>query len=415
MTQNTDGQQAHRMPLAGIRVTDLTQWGAGPMAMRVLADYGAEVIRVESMVAPEGGRLMWPLAKGKTGYEVSAWTSNYNANKLSITLNLADPRGLDLVRSLIQVSDVVADAFPPDVMEKLGLHHEELRKVRPDIITLSLPMCGATGPYRHYRGFGNTIAAMAGLPSLMGFPGRPPIGTGTTYTDFTSGPVHAATALLAALHFRNRTGQGQHIEVAQVESAIAFLGISLLDYTANGRVPEPDGNSWPYASPHGVYRCAGDDRWCAIGVFTDEEWQGLCRTLGEPSLVASERFATFRSRQAHEGELSQIIEAWTSTRTPHEVMEELQGAGVPAAAVQDIEDLLAHDAQMKHRGHYVVMTHPEAGNMTYEAPIYKLPDAEAKLRSPQPLIGQHNDHVFKEILGISEEQINQLIVEGVIN
>jgi benzylsuccinate CoA-transferase BbsF subunit len=401
------------LPLAKVRVADFTQWGAGPMTTRILADYGAEVIRVESMAAPDGGRLMWPLVKGKSGFEVSAWTSNYNANKRSITVNLTDPRGVALVYSLVRNVDIVADSFPPHVMKNWGLAYDELRRIKPAIITLSMPVGGNTGAYCGYRGFGNTIAAMSGFPSLMGFPGKPPIGTASTYTDFTSGPIHAATALLAALYHRNNFGEGQAIEVSQFESAVCFVGTALLAYLANGTLTEPAGNACLEAAPHGIYKSRGADRWCAIAIFSDEEWHRLGLALGNPHWSADDRFSTFKGRKLHEVEISRHLESWTTLHSPHEAMARLQEVGVRAAAVQNIADLLV-DPQMQHRGHYSVIPHSEAGDMTYEEPIYKLQRVPARLRTAAPIMGQDNDHVLKEIVGLSEAEIDELISGRVV-
>jgi benzylsuccinate CoA-transferase BbsF subunit len=299
-------------------------------------------------------------------------------------------------------------------MDNWGLSYEEIRKFKADVIAVAMPMGGTSGPYREFKGFGSAIAGMAGFPPLMGFADRPPRGTGTTYTDFTAGPIHAATATLAALHYRDVTGRGQFIEVSQFESAVSFVGTALLSHLAGGPVPNPPGNSSPHAAPHGVYRCKGTNRWCAIAVYTEDEWQSLVVALGNPAWADGERFNTFEGRKANEQELEHHIEQWTIELAPHEVMQRLQSHGVPAVAVQTIEDLMVDDSQMKIRHHYHTLHHSEAGDMTYEEPIYKLAGIGARLRSPAPIIGQHTDYICRDVLGLTESEMNQLMADRVI-
>jgi benzylsuccinate CoA-transferase BbsF subunit len=412
-------EHSSRMPdtpsaLSGLRVVDLSQWAAAPLATKVLADFGAEVIKVESMTGLDGGRMAWPLVPGVNSVNVSAWCNNYQSSKLSVTINLNEHKGRDLLLKLVHISDVVVDSYPRRIMERWSLTYEELAAAKPDIIVASMPMMGSDGPYRDFRGFGNTIAAMTSLPSLTGDPCRPPVGTGTAYTDYTSGSWQFATAILAALHHRDRTGTGQYVELSQFEAMICFLGVPLLNVTANQHAIERIGNRSTFAVPHGVYRCRGDDRWCALAVRTDQEWSSLCSVLGHPPWTRDNRFATFLQRKKHEDALDELITTWTEERPAEEVMFALQHVGVPAGVVQNVQDLLENDVHMRAREHYISLVHAEAGKMTYDAPTFKLSLTPGRLRSPAPLLGEHNEYVLGELLGMTEDAIGDLVVEGIV-
>jgi benzylsuccinate CoA-transferase BbsF subunit len=247
---------------------------------------------------------------------------------------------------------------------------------------------------------------------------------GTNYPDYVINPIHTLTAILATLRYRRKTGRGQRIELAQVESAACALGPALMDYTVNGRVQERAGNRVPYAAPHGAFRCqllkgAGflgtdEERWCVIAVFIDEEWRALCRVMGDPQWSQDERFATFRGRKENEDELERLIEGWTSMKTPEEVMESLQAAGVPAAVVQNARDVLDSDPHLKERGYYVYLDHPEAGRTAYDSAGFRLTKTPGAYRSPAPCLGEHTEYVCKEILKLSDEEIAQFVIDEVL-
>jgi crotonobetainyl-CoA:carnitine CoA-transferase CaiB-like acyl-CoA transferase len=240
------------------------------------------------------------------------------------------------------------------------------------------------------------------------------VGLGTQYTDYVINPGHAVIATLAALRYRNRTGKGQLIEMAQLESSISVLAPALMDYAVNGRNQTSRGNRLPHAAPHGAFRCQGDDRWCVIAVFSDDQWRALCRAMGEPQWCQEERFATLEGRKEHEDDLDRFIEGWTSTRTAEEVMETLQAADVPAGVVQNAQDVLENDPHLKARGYYVYLDHPEAGRTAYDGPAFRLSKTPGRLRSPAPLLGQHTQFVCKEVLEMDDEEIAQLVVDGVL-
>jgi benzylsuccinate CoA-transferase BbsF subunit len=287
--------------------------------------------------------------------------------------------------------------------------------VKPDLVMISLSMHGRTGPYRDARGFGTVLQAAAGLASLTGWPDRPPAIPGVAYTDWTT-PLFGLVALLAALDHRQRTGQGQYIEVSNLEAGVQCLEAAILDFTVNGRVQQRAGNEWmvgdlPGAAPHGVYRCLGTERWCAIAVLNDRDWQRFCEALGHPPWAQEPRFATVLSRVRHRDELNAFVEAWTSQQPAEEVMARLQAAGVAAGVVQNAADL-ACDPQLDHRGQAIFLDHPVVGVQRYDAPAFQLAASPARHRQV-PTLGQHNAYVYKGLLGLTEAEYDALEAEGV--
>lgn len=403
-----------KLPLAGLRVADFSWFGAGPIAARTLADYGAEVVRVESETRIDSLRVVQPFAVGKTGYNVSGYYNNYNAGKMNFTLNLNQPRGRELAYELIRWADVFLTNFTPRVVERWGLTYDELVKVKADIIAVYQPMQGFDGPHRDFLGFGAVLGPVTGYSHLSGFPDRPPVGLGTNYPDYVINPGHTVVAIMATLRHRRKTGRGQHIELAQMESAVSPLGPALLDYTVNGRVQDRAGNRLPHAAPHGAFPCVGEDRWCVIAVFTDEEWYALCDVAGHPEWRDDPRFATLLARKENEDELEGLLSDWTRTKSAEEVMESLQAAGVPAGVVHDAEDMLDKDAHLKQRGYYVYLDHPEAGRTAYDGSGFRLSKTPASLRSPACMLGEHTHYVAKEILKLDDEEIAQLIIDQVL-
>lgn len=401
--------------LAGLRVVDLTWVGVGPALTKYLADFGAEVIRIESRTHLDPFRYTPPFVEDEPGIERSGQFLNVNTSKYHVTLNLNLAAGRDLVRRLMARADVVAENFTSRVMQQWRLTYEDLRQVKPDLVMISLSMEGRTGSGRDVSGFGTVLQAAAGLCHLTGWPDRSPSIPGVAYTDWTT-PLFGLVALLAALDYRRRTGRGQYIDVSNLEVGVNCLATAILDYTVNGREQRRAGNEWmvgelPGTAPHGVYRCRGENCWCAIAVFTDQEWQRFCGVLGEPVWTREARFTTALGRVKHRHELNALIEAWTVQRPAAEVMRQLQAAGIAAGVVQNAADL-ARDPQLAHRGHSIVLDHPEVGKQRYDGPSFRLTASPARLR-PVPLLGQHNAYVFKELLGLSAEEYQALSAEGV--
>jgi len=367
----------------------------------MLADFGAEVIKVQPLLSSEADDRF------SRGYY-----NTWNRNKLGITLNLDKPEGVALAKRLVGISDAVVENFTPRVMANWGLGYDSLRKLKPDIIMLSMSIMGQTGPWRDYVGFGPTVQAFSGMTRLTSFPDKPPAGPGFAYADHVAG-LYASLALLGALEYRRRTGQGQYIDVSQVEAMTSLLGGAIMDYSASGNEAAPLGNSSSLAAPHNVYRCRGDDRWCAIAVFTDEEWQGFKRALGNPSWAEDEKFAALSGRLDNGEELDRLVAAWTEEHTADEVMSRLQENGVAAGVVQDASDL-ASNPQLRARDFFIELDHPELGKTVSDAAPIKLSQAPARYNRAAPTLGQDNDYVYRHLLGMSEPEVAGLRKNGVI-
>jgi crotonobetainyl-CoA:carnitine CoA-transferase CaiB-like acyl-CoA transferase len=401
--------------LAGLRVIDFTWAGAGPLLTKVLADFGAEVIRIESRTHLDSFRYATPFVDGEPGLERSGHFLALNSSKSHVTLNVNHPQGRELACRLIASADVVAENFTSHVMEKWRLSYEHLRQLKPDLVMISLSMEGRSGPHREARGFGTVLQAAAGLADLTGWPDRPPSIPGVAYTDWTT-PLFGLVAVLAALDYRRRTGQGQYIDVSNLEVGVNCLETAILDYTVNGRVQTRAGNEWmvgdsPGAAPHGVYRCQGMNRWCAITVENEQEWRRFCNVIGHPAWTRQPRFSTVLSRVKHRDELNQLIETWTAQYPAEEIMARFQQAGIAAGVVQSAADL-ASDPQLMHRGQSVLLDHPEVGVQHYDTPAFHLPASPAQLH-PVPRLGEHNAAVFKGLLGLSEAEYEALARDGV--
>jgi len=297
-------------------------------------------------------------------------------------------------------------------MANWGLDYESLKKIKPDLIMLSMSAMGSTGPWRDYAGFGATVHAFSGMTYLTSLPDKPPTGLGISYADHIAGMV-AALALLGALEYRRKTGEGQYVDISQVEAMASLLGSAILDYTVTGKPPEPVGNRLTQAAPHGVYRCQGDDRWCAIAVFSDEEWQGFRRAIGNPVWAENSRFSSLSKRLENVDELDRLVEEWTMEHTAEEVMALLQEEGVAAGVVQDASDS-ANDPQLKARGFFVELDHPELGKTISDAVPTKLYDTPARYSRAAPILGQDNDYVYRKLLGMSEDEMLKLVEAGVI-
>jgi benzylsuccinate CoA-transferase BbsF subunit len=403
---------AHALPLAGVHIVDLMWVIAGPSATRVLADYGATVVRIESTRRLDTARTIGPFQDGSPGPENSGLFQNVNAGKLGLTLDMASDAGREIFLDLVRWADVVTESFSPQAMRSLGLDYETLQQVKPDLIMLSTCLMGQTGPMANFAGFGNLAAAISGFFSLTSWPDRAPAGPFSAYTDYVS-PRFTAMAILAALDHRRRTGEGQYIDQSQVESALHFLGPALLDYTVNDREQAPAGNRDPHMAPHGVYAAAGDDRWIALAVQTEEQWQALCAVMQRPELARNPRFATLTSRLAHQDELDAIITDWTRTREALDLETILQEHDIAASVVQRLYDLY-DDPQLRHRGHFVPREHPIHGAITVENSRFTLSRTPAWIGRAAPTLGRDNHEVLGAILGYSAERIAALEAQGVL-
>lgn len=400
------------LPLTDVKILDFTWVMAGPAATRVLADYGATVVRIESSRRLDTGRTIGPFHDGQPGVEHSGFFQNVNAGKLGLTLDLAQDAGRAVALDLVRWADVVTESFSPKAMRAWGFDYASLRQVKPDIIMLSTCLMGQTGPLAQFAGFGNLAAAISGFFSLTGWPDRPPAGPFGAYTDYVA-PRFTALAILAALDYRRRTGQGQYIDQSQAESALHFLTPALLDYTVNGRCQERVGNMDAQCAPHGVYPAAGQDRWLAIAVRNDTQWQALCDVIARPELAQEPRFATPTARLAHRDALDTVLTAWTQAHDAQAAEAALQACGIPASAVQNSQEL-SSDPQLLQRGHFVQLTHPLHGTTTIEGSRFRLSRTPARVERAAPTLGRDNQYVLETILGYSPERIAALMAADVL-
>jgi len=404
--KNTD-----RRLLDGIKVADFSWAGVGPLTTKFLSDYGAEVIKIESSTRPGLLRTAGPFKESIQGLNRGGIFNQWNTNKLSVALNLASPKGVEVAKRLVAWADIVVENFAGGVMRRMGLSYEELSKIKPDIIMLSSCMQGQTGQHSSHPGFGDQPTALAGFNHITGWPNRDPVWI-SAYTDWVA-PLFNCVIVLAALDYRRRTGKGQYIDSSQYENGIHFISPLILDDIVNQRVADRMGNSSIHAAPHNVYRCRGEDKWCAIAIFTDEEWRSFCRVIGNPAWTNDPKFSTLPARKENEGELNRLVEEWTTSYSPKEVMGIMQGAGIAAGVRQKGEDLLENDPQLKYRRYFQELDHPEIGKYRAPRPSFVLSKSSCSLRSA-PLLGEHNEYVLKEVLHMSDEEIAELIIEGVI-
>jgi crotonobetainyl-CoA:carnitine CoA-transferase CaiB-like acyl-CoA transferase len=392
--------------LQGLKVLDFTWIYAGPASTRYLADYGATVIRIESVKKIDATRTVAPFKDGRAGIERSAIYCNLNLGKYGLSLNLSAPGARAVAMRLLRWADVVIENFSPKVMGAWGMDYESLRKIKPDLIMLSACLNGQTGPDRMLAGYGNMGACMAGFGELTGWPDRPPAAPFSAYTDFTS-PKFITAALLAALDHKRRTGQGQYIDVSQVESPIHLLARAFLDYTVNGRIQNRMGNALREYAPTGVYPCAGTDRWVALAAPTDAVWRALCNVSGR-GWSEDARFATAIERLEHRAILDEVIGSWTIGFEPGALEDILQRAGVPAHRVSTSADALA-DPQLEARRHIIILEHPRLGPVPVETSRMRFSRTPATTAWPGPEIGQHNDYVLSQLLGLTDQEIIELV------
>jgi len=404
-----------KLPLEGIRILDVTMVFAGPIAVKILAELGAEVIKVESHYRMDMPcrKLCYPEnVPGNEPWNRGGYFHYFNTNKLGITLALHKPEGIDVFKRLVKISDVVIENFSPRVMKNFGLDYDVLRACKPDIIMASISGFGQTGPYRDRAAYAYVVEATSGLTSISGRAGSPTI-SGTGYADWVMG-MYAAGAVLCALQQRRKTGKGQFIEVAGLEGILFLIGEAVMEFTMNGRVREPEGNHQQNMGPCGCYKCAGKEQWVAITISSDEEWRRFCDAIGNPPWVRNRKFSDGISRMENQAELDGLVEGWTVTNDRDAIVNTLAGAGVCAAPVVNAKEILL-DRELKDRGCFQMIDHPQAGRR----PMLK--QLAAKFNSgwvgperPAPLLGQHNRRVFEDYLGMSEEQINKLEARDVI-
>lgn len=399
--QNEARRADHRV-LDGIRILDFTHVVAGPVATRILADHGAEVIKVERTVTLD------------LGDRQRGFFSNLNRGKKSVILNMADPRGVALAKRLAAKSDVVIDNFSARVMGNWQLDYEGLSKLRPDIIAVGMSGFGQTGPNRDYVSFGPTLHALAGYTSIMRHPGGEPAGWGYSYSDMCGG-ISGAIAVLTALHHRNQTGEGQFIDLSQLEAVAMIMGPMLLAIINDRISPEPIANRSQESpgAPHGVYRAAGEDRWVAIAVLSEDDWRRFAAAVAEP-WVEDKRFRDAAARLGNLAALDTAVEAWTQIRSPEEITALLQSRGVPAYTVANGEDLCARDPHLQWRGYWRRIATASGSVAILDGVSTRLSDTPGYVAAPGPLHGEHTDSVLRNLLGLGDGELHALREEKVI-
>ena len=401
-----------RLPLEGIRVLDFTWVGAGPTTTKILGDFGAEVIKIETSNRLDPLRSIPPFKDSAPGPERSGYFANRNSSKRSFALNMKHPDARKIALDLASQSDVCAQSFRPGTMEQWGIGYEDLVQVRPDLVYLAMPMQGEWGPHSAAAGFGMTLVALSGLYSLCGSADRPPVGTGTNYPDHIPSPLHAAFAVLVSLRHRMRTGEGQRIEASQLESTLNVIGPALLA-AIDGQPPHRMGNGLPSAVPNGVYPTLGSDRWIAISVLDDRQWAGLVSVVDSHRWRVDQSLATVAGRVAQRDRLDEELAAWTRIQDAGEAADRLQTAGVPAGPVADPRDVL-DDPNLRHRHAFTWLEHPVVGPSVYTAPTPRLSRTPGRLRSSAPLLGQDTVDICENILGMGTDEIRRLQVRGVL-
>ena len=419
-----------RLPLEGIRVLDMTVVWAGTYATMFLADMGAEVIRVESI------KTMAPMTRGLMARPSEAtlrslprlygalpgnipgarpWNrypvfNAHGRNKLSMTVDLLRPAGLDIFKRLAKLSDVFIENNVTESMDKLGISYEMLRQQNPDIIMLRMPAYGNTGPYKNYRALGVHLEGVIGHSLLRGYADMDPSGNTPVFMADAAAGTQGAFAMMAALHYRNRTGKGQLVELAQAENALPFLGQAFMDFSMNGRSPTTIGNRRPHAI-QGCYPCKGEDRWVCITVFDDDEWQALCASMGDPAWSREKRFVHQAGRYEHHDEIDRHIGTWTSRLENHEAMHLLQGAGVAAGPVMDQRDAY-DDTHLNEREMFEEVYQEDTGTHLYPGAPFKMSETPVKIRRGPVRLGEDNEYVYKSLLGPSDEEYAELEREG---
>ena len=420
-----------KLPLEGIRVLGITLVWAGPHATQLLADWGAEVIRVEpiQVFQPQtrGDRprpskeevetkQMWAAGYPDWDPGQRPWNrfpafNNHGRNKLGMTLDLTQPEGCAIFDQLVAISDVLVENNVPETAEKLGLSYERLRRINPTLIMVRMPGFGLNGPYKNFRCLGSHIDAVTGHTWVRGYPDLDLGYRNDVYFSDAAGGIGGALAVMMALRHRRRTGKGQLVELAQVDNFAGYMGEVVMEYRMNGRVQSTMGNRHPAMAPHGCYPCQGEDNWVTIAVGSEEEWHSLCRAMDNPQWAREDRFSDMLGRLKHQDELDEPIGRWTRKRDKHEVMYLLQKEGVAAGAVLTQAEVYT-DPHLRERGLFQKVTHPEAGTHLYPAIPAKLSKTPNTIRRPPVLLGEHNEFVYKELLGVTETEYHRLEETG---
>ena len=409
---NQDNENSGPGPLSGYRVLDFGWVLAGALPGMVLADMGAEVLKVETRQRMDYMRLGRPIIGDEPDPEQHPLFHNVNRGKLSIAVNTTKPGAIDLIKELVPHCDVVVENFSPGVMDRLGLGYDVLSGIKSEIVMASISSNGQTGPLRDLRAYAPSIGALSGLDSTMGYEGERPLGLKHAYADIV-GALHSVFAIVSALHQKERTGQGQYIDVSMLRATVATMGAGLMEYEMTGRVMGPKGNYDPAMAPYGNYPCQGDDAWVSIAVRTEDEWQGLKTGMDNPAWCEEERFSSRYSRLENRRDLDGNLSAWTRDLTPGYITELLQANGVAAIPVMGAEDRL-FNPHFKERGLYSDIEHPSLGVEPVYNIMWNLERTPPSIHRHAPLLGEHNQQIFGGLLGMAEEEITRLEEDQVL-
>ena len=407
-------------PLRHIRATVLTQAWAGAFTTRLLADMGAEVIQIESLNRIDPWRGGYPPRlsgtypdrdPGKRPFDRNAAYNSVNTGKKAITLDLNYPEAMDAFLELVSISDIVAENFSGRVLPNLGLEYPVLRSVNPSVILLRMPAYGVSGPYANYMGNGGTIEPMSGITSLLGYEGGPPMNSGVMHTDPFAGLMGMA-GLMIALHHRARTGRGQEIDLSQQETSISLIPDHIMAYTISGQSPQRLGNRSDRMAPHNNYQCKGEDSWVAIAVRSEDEWARFCEAIERPELASDPRFSDLSARLTNIAQLDDIVSEWTRDKSAYYVTEVLQAYSIPSAPVLKAAELL-DNPQLRERGFFETLDREDTGPLPYAGPAWRLSKTPGRLSGPPPGLGQHNEQILRQLLGMPTSAVQDLVRRGI--
>ena len=389
--------------LKGVRVIAFTWVWAGPWMGAILADMGAEVIKIETRQRLDSQRVVKITKNAEQGLNQGQFNVT-NRGVKSCTLNVKQPQGVEIIKKLIKMSDVIITNFAPRIMPGWGLDYTALKEIKSDIILVTLPAFGSTGPDKDYLSYGSTLEAVGGLSASFGYSGEGPVISGP-YPSDPIGSMYGLVGVLAALNYRHKTGKGQHVDIAQSEGVTTLIPEVIMEQVMNGRTRPRMGNRDEIMAPHGCYPCKGDDKWVAIAVGSDAKWRVLCSVMGNPEWSKEERFSDQFNRWTNQDELNKLIAGWTKDFTPYELMQMLQKGGVAAGPSFNIKELI-NDPHVKKRGIFIEQNHPVAGKTI----VYRSPwkSALTAKNPPAPCLGENNNYVFKELLGMSDAEITAL-------
>lgn len=391
-------------PLQGVRVIELTKVWAGPYTGKLLAYLGAEVIKIESLESLDVTRIY-----GVADMNNAPGFQSVNPQKLSVQIDMKTPKGVELILDLLGKSDILVENLRPGAVKRLGLGYEAVKKIKPDIVFVSMGMYGGDGPLSYQTGYAPCFAALGGVSALVGYEGQSPTGMNVRYADSTYGAAAAYAAVVALMH-RRRTGQGQFVDVSAVECMTSMIGDAMMDFALNGTIRECDGNRNPDMAPHGVYPCR-DGEWISIAVSSEKAWKALAEAMGRPELAEHPHFRTLSSRKAHEDELDRLVSEWAASRDVAELVAELQQRGVAAAKSQSSVDLIS-DQHLWSRSFYREVKDGAGQTKLTVGPSWKM-SREAAIVDAAPRLGEHNAYVLGDILGLSFEEQQKLAQAGI--